>query len=83
MSYSQLAEYHARKCALPIIPIPDVSQKAEKWESLHDQYGLSDMFDDQVDVAQEMSLDEEYASFVNAPLSPKGTPLIQFWEVII
>jgi hypothetical protein len=53
----------------------------EKWESLDDQYGLLNMFDDPAEAMHEMSLDEEYTSFVNAPLSPKGTPLIKYWEV--
>jgi hypothetical protein len=84
MWFSQLGEYRvlARARSVATAPIPVVSRTVEKWESLDDQYGLVNMFEDPAELMHEMSLDEEYASYVNAPLSPKGTPLIKYWEVM-
>jgi hypothetical protein len=52
----------------------------ESWQSLDSQYGLDDMFDEpEVTVAQ--TVEEEYMSYMSAPLSTKGTELLSFWQV--
>lgn len=62
-------------------PIPDLLHDTEKWQCLDDQYGLLDMFDDPVQSTRQMTVDEVYVTYVNAPLSPKGTSIIKYWEV--
>lgn len=73
-----MAEYRAH--LTPPAPIVTPSTQVEKWQTLDEQYGLTDMFDEG-NTSTVMSIEEEWAAFVSAPLSPKGTPLLQFWEV--
>ena len=72
-------EYRARSSPLEanVSSLP----KKQKWQTLDEQYGLADMFDEPFDLTTTMSLDEEFAAFVNAPLSPKGTSLLQYLQV--
>jgi hypothetical protein len=74
-----MREYRARSSPVEtsVLALP----KTEKWQTLDEQYGLTDMFDEPSDITASMSLDEEFAAFVNAPLSPKGTSILAFWQV--
>jgi hypothetical protein len=73
-------EYRVRLASTTVLP--KIPTTMEKWESLDVQYGLEDMFDDDISSSgNNMSIDEEYSAFVNAPLSPAGTPLLKYWEV--
>ena len=74
----QLAEYRS-KVVPPAVAAP--LQAGEKWQNLDDQYGLDDMFDEPSAPAQIQSLEEEYGSYIHAPLSVKGTNLLQYWQV--
>ena len=42
---------------------------------------VTDMMEMTRRTTEEQSVDQEYNSFVDAPLSPDGTNIIQFWEV--
>jgi hypothetical protein len=61
-------------------PVASGSQQVEKWQSLDSQYGLDDMFDEPEDVVPQ-TVDEEYMSYISAPLSGKGTDLLSYWQV--
>jgi hypothetical protein len=76
-----MTEYCA--CAAPTASSVPALLFAEKWQTLDEQYGLTDMFDEPSDTTAAMSVDEEFAAFVNAPLSPKGTPLLPFWQASV
>ena len=60
---------------------PVIQPPTEKWQSLDEQYGLSDMFEEPLTSVGSMSIEEEYAAHVSAPLSPKGTALLLHWQV--
>lgn len=46
------------------------------------KYGIANMMDLGNGATQtEQILDEEYMTYITAPLSPAGTDLIKFWEV--
>lgn len=53
----------------------------EAWEDLDIQYGLADMYDDSSTALTIQTVEEEYSAYVTAPISPKGTDLVKFWEV--
>lgn len=78
---TQMHKYRNRNSSVdvvpPIVPSPPL---VEAWEGLHDQYGLTDMYDDPLSGLVGQSVDEEYSAYITAPISPKGTDLIKFWE---
>jgi hypothetical protein len=76
----QLQEYRDRRTPRSTV-LPDASVSSEQWQDLDEQYGLDDMFDDAVEVSSQQTLEEEYAAYVNAPLSLKGTQMLPYWEV--
>jgi hypothetical protein len=61
-------------------PAPEC--QARGWEDLANEYGITDMMDLVDDEVQpESTVEEEYMAYTTAPLSPKGTNIIKFWEV--
>ena len=79
LTVGQLQEYRGRPVAAPPrLPHPS----GEKWQQLDLQYGLEDMFDEEVyDAVKTQTVEEEWTAYVRAPLSPKGTDLVQYWDV--
>jgi hypothetical protein len=75
-----MKEYRARTC-VSAPPLVNTASSAEKWEQLDQEYGLADMFDETIVEVRGLSLEEEYGAYINGPLSPKGTSMLQFWEV--
>jgi hypothetical protein len=76
----QMREYRDRRSPrVTVVSAKSVS--SEQWEDLDEQYGLDDMFDDAGEPTQQQTLEEEYAAYVNAPLSLKGTQMLPYWEV--
>ena len=51
-------------------------------DSLMWDYGLTNEMDiSTCKNANEQTIEQEFQSFVTAPLSPKGTSILKFWEV--
>lgn len=51
------------------------------YDNIAEQYGVEEDPDD-VDMSPlEQSVDDEYAAYMTAPRSPKGTDLIRFWQL--
>jgi hypothetical protein len=67
----------------PACPLTSTTPKTEYWEDLTAQYGLDSMDADEANGHTDQTVDEEYSAYVTALLSPKGTDLIKFWEVLI
>lgn len=81
--YFQMHEYRNRSSALSFETAPSIStstESVEAWEGLDGQYGLSDMFDNQLVGVVRQTVEEEYSAYITAPLSPQGTDLVNFWE---
>jgi hypothetical protein len=81
-----MREYHAHLHTSDIdgsaahAPAPDC--QARGWEDLANEYGIADMMDLVDDEVQpESTVKEEYMAYTMAPLLPKGTNIIKFWEV--
>lgn len=51
-------------------------------DDLAKQYGLEDLMDFSDGTAQpDQSIEDEFNAYITAPLSPKGTDVLKFWEV--
>ena len=58
------------------------SNQAPSLDSLMRDYGLTNEMDISTrENANEQTIEQEFQSFVTAPLSPKGTSILKFWEV--
>jgi hypothetical protein len=58
------------------------SNQAPSLDSLMRDYGLTNEMDiTACENANEQTIEQEFQSFVTAPLSPKGTSTLKFWEV--
>jgi len=51
------------------------------YASLAEQYGLTDMQFGALEDTVGQTLEQEYQSYITAPLSKQGTDMIKFWEV--
>ena len=61
-------------------PTPECQTRG--WEDLANEYGILDMMDLADDAGQpEATVKEEYNAYTTAPLSPRSTNIIKFWEV--
>ena len=58
------------------------SNQALSLDSLMWDYGLTNEMDISTrENANEQTIEQEFQSFVTAPLLPKGTSILKFWEV--
>jgi len=87
-----MTEYHerarARAVAAGVSASPFVghnvvqSNQAPSRDSLMWDYGLTNEMDiTACENPNEQTIEQEFQSFVMAPLSPKGTSSLKFWEV--
>jgi hypothetical protein len=80
-----MTEY--RKCThgnagVPTATTPAPDHQSRGWEDLASEYDLLDMMDLENDASHvEPTVEEEFITYTTAPLSPKGTNIIKFWEV--
>lgn len=81
----QMKEYGDKE--QPPSHIPDVRTRTQSrggFESLAQQYGLDDMdLGGSPAQTDSQSVDDEFNSYANGLLSPKGTDSLKFWEVHI
>lgn len=80
-----MAEYRAHTRVPQTAPAtPRETESAFGLDDLAEQYGVEDLmnFTDN-STPLEQSIDEEFAAYVTAPLSPKKTDILKFWEVSI
>jgi hAT family C-terminal dimerisation region len=60
----------------------NVAHQAPSLDSLMRDYGLTNEMDITThENANDQTIEQEFQSFVSAPLSPKGTSTLKFWEV--
>jgi len=79
-----MAEYRAQaKARTPASTIvtPIESTVVPAFTHLARKYGLPDMQLGASRDSEAQTLEQEYQSYVTAPLSVKGTDLLRFWEV--
>lgn len=66
----------------PIATNPTRGTPRKPTPGLRDWYQIANvMFEESRHSTGEQDVDQEYNSFVDAPLSPHTTNIIQFWEV--
>ena len=58
-----------------------VCDERPAYTNLADQYGVMDMQFATSKSVEEQTIEQEFQSFVTAPLSPRGTNTLKFWEV--
>lgn len=63
------------------IVIPAKPTAAPAYTHLAQKYGLADMRVGALRDAEGQTLEQEYHSYVTAPLSIEGTDILRFWEV--
>ena len=82
-----MAEYHMRaradrrvsgSCAA-VSPL--IRDERPAYANLADQYGVTNMQFATPESVEEQTIEQEFQSFVTAPLSPRGTNTLKFWEV--
>jgi hypothetical protein len=61
----------------------NAGNSAPGYMTLAQQYGLDDMEIGDVGAHRQATVEEEYRSYITAPLSPKSMDIIKFWEVSI
>jgi hypothetical protein len=87
-----MTEYHerarARAVAAGVSASPFIghnvvqSNQVPSLDSLMRDYGLTNEMDIMTHKnANEQTIEQEFQSFVMAPLSPKGTSTLKFWEI--
>jgi hypothetical protein len=81
-----MAEYRARRTgedAAPSAAVPGPrSNQAPQYRSLAERYGLgAEMNFASPESRHDQTIEQEYQSFVTAPLSAAGTNTLKFWEV--
>jgi len=79
-----MAKYHVRaKAGAPAstIATPVESTAVPAFTHLARKYGLADMQLGASRDSEVQTLEQEYQSYVTAPLSVEGTDLLRFWEV--
>lgn len=70
----------ASEQSIPASAYPNV-RGVPTYMSLTAQYDLEDNMTIGTSGAQEQSIEQEYQAYITAPLSPKKTPILKFWEV--
>ena len=60
---------------------PLIRDEHPAYINLADQYGVMDMQFATPESVEEQTIEQEFQSFVTAPLSPRGTNTLKFWEV--
>src|ERR1700683_2080457 len=79
-----MLEYHQRaKARAPpsTIVTPIEPTAAPAYTHLAQKYGLTDMWLGASQDTEAQTLEQEYQSYVTAPLSVEGTDMLRFWEV--
>jgi hypothetical protein len=79
-----MIEYRDRAKArtpVPTIVTPVESTAAPAYTHLARKYGLADMRLGASRDIEAQTLEQEYRSYVTAPLSVEGTDMLRFWEV--
>jgi len=65
-----------------VINLPNsTATRAPAYRSLAEEYGLTDMQFATPEDVEGQTLEQEYQSYVTAPLSKPGTDMLKFWEV--
>jgi hypothetical protein len=82
----EMIEYRERAAASEEQPPPSRSPSPSSGAnlpsySLAAKYGLSDDMDVGDPGANEQTVEQEYQAYITAPLSPRTTDIIKFWEV--
>jgi len=64
--------------------LPQLDDNIELWEDINQEYGLSGM-DDMVGIHGdlEVSVDDEYTSYITAPLSHHPINFVNYWDVCL
>ena len=64
--------------------LPQLDNNREFWEDINQEYGLSDM-DVMVGIHGdlEVSVDDEYTSYITAPLSHHPIDFVNYWDVCL
>jgi hypothetical protein len=78
MEYRERAKARA---PAPTIVTPIKSTAAPAYTHLARKYALTDMQLGASRDAEAQTLEQEYQSYVTAPLSSEGTDMLKFWEV--
>ena len=60
---------------------PLIRDEHPAYANLAHQYGVMDMQFATSESAEEQTIKQEFQSFVTAPLLPRGTNTLKFWEV--
>jgi len=80
-----MTEYRKRTHGDAGIPTTTTSAPKDSsrgWESLASEYDLDDMIDMENNANPTLqTVDEEFITYTTAPLSPKSTNIVKFWEV--
>jgi hypothetical protein len=80
-----MAKYHKRlTTAQPDDEVEEshhASDGGEAYMELAARYGLHDMIIGDPDDSPQQTVEDEYHSYVTAPLSPKKVSSLKFWEV--
>ena len=80
-----MTEYRKRAHGDTGVPTATTSapqHQSRGWENLASEYDLADMMDLGNDTGHiQSTVEEEFVTYTTAPLSPKGTNIIKFWEV--
>ena len=82
-----VAEYHERAkdagtvSSTVINPPNSTATRASTYGSLAEEYRLTDMQFATPEDVEGQTLEQEYQSYVTAPLSKPGTDMLKFWEV--
>lgn len=64
------------------LPTSSSEDTEPAYMSLAQQYGLSDDMEIGVSGSQcQATIEQEYQSYITAPLSPKSMEILKFWEV--
>ncbi|EDR13515.1 uncharacterized protein LACBIDRAFT_322500 [Laccaria bicolor S238N-H82] len=59
-----------------------LQQQRRSWHDLAGQYGLEDMMDVSSASSQQVQgVEEQFESYKNGPLSPRGTDIVAFWAI--
>lgn len=77
-----MTEYRKRVHGVPTAATSALGHQNKGWEDLASEYDLTDMMDLHNDPGHvQPTVEEEYITYTTAPLSPKGTNIVKFWEV--
>jgi hypothetical protein len=72
---------HADSAPVPPSLAPSRAPSPAAWTTIASQYGLDDDFDIPDALPSTQTVEEEYAAYMTASLSIKGTSLLDFWQM--